>query len=274
VVALVREYWERTKDVARRSSLDAMKQAIRQKLGISSEQAPVQPPPAATIQTPTSSRMVRMVMKNIFRVRIEERGSIIYRKHWVVLAQQIGLPSLIGLGLLAGLFHNLVIARPESLNLAGVLFALFVASFLWWLYQVMDWSNDIFQVTSDQILDIDKTPFGRMQKNVAPLDNILSTEARREGLLQNLLNYGNVYISVGGSQMVFENVMDPASVQQDIDHRRVARRSKLEVERVTAERERMAEFFALYHASAEEFRRELESNPPQTPPSDPPMDPS
>jgi hypothetical protein len=268
VVALVREYWERTKDTARRSNVVAMKQAIRQKLGLVEPDQPA-PPPAPDEKPPKEAGPFRVTSANLFKTRVEERGSVIYRKHWIVLGRQIWLPSLIGLALIIWLFYSLFIFKPVSSTFATVLFIFFVGVFMWWLYQVMDWSNDIFQVTSDQILDIDKTPFGRMQKNVAPLDNILSTEARREGLWQNLLNFGNVYISVGGSQMVFEDVMDPASVQQDIDRRRVARRNKQEVDRVTAERDRMAEFFALYHTNAEEFRREAEAKKQAPPPVDP-----
>lgn len=103
-----------------------------------------------------------------------------------------------------------------------------------------------------------------MQKNVAPLDNILNTEAR-EGLLQVLFNYGNVLISTGGSQMVFEDVMNPAAVQQDIDQRRVARREKQEQERTLVERERLAEFFATYHQNAELFKSEMEEKSRQKP---------
>lgn len=95
-------------------------------------------------------------------------------------------------------------------------------------------------------------------KNVAPLGNILNLEARRKGLLQMLFNYGNVYITIGGSNMVFEDVMKPDEVQQDIELRRVAYKERLERERELAERDRLAEYFAAYHNQAPELNAKLE----------------
>jgi hypothetical protein len=176
------------------------------------------------------------------------------------------LPGVMFFGCLAWLAWNVFSGPLAWGTFETVLLIFALITFVWWLYQYLDWSNDIFQVTSDQILDIDKTPLGRVKKNVAPLDNILSTESRREGFLQVMFNYGSVYITVGGAQMVFEDVMDPPAVQQDIDRRRVARREKQEQERAAVERDRLAEFFAMYHTNAEEFRDEQESrelNPDQ-----------
>jgi hypothetical protein len=137
---------------------------------------------------------------------------------------------------------------------------------LWWIYQYVDWSNDIFQVTEDQILDIDKTPLGREERKSAPLDNILTTESERRGFLKVLLNYGNVYITVGGAQLVFEDVFDPPSVQQDIDRRREARIERKKRSEANAERERVADWFAEYHRSVEELRSVEE--PPAAPEED------
>lgn len=266
VVTLVREYWERTRETAKRSNMDAMKTAIRQKLGLVEPGAAPPPPPPA----PTKKKlaMVKAANANLFKTRFEEKGSVTYRKHWIVLAKQVWMPTILGIGLLVWLGYLLVSTNFKEITFSIALFIIFLGMLIWWVYQFVDWSNDIFQVTSDQILDIDKTPFGKIKKNVAPLDNILTTEARREGLWENLFNYGNVYISVGGTQMVFEDVMDPPSVQQDIDRRRVARKDKQEADRVAAERDRLAEFFALYHTNAEEFRRDLDAKKQQPPPSD------
>jgi hypothetical protein len=65
-----------------------------------------------------------------------------------------------------------------------------------------------------------------------------------------------VYITVGGTKLAFEDVMDPASVQSDIDRRRLARTAKKQQAVVAAERERMAEWLATYHRNSEELRKE------------------
>jgi hypothetical protein len=136
---------------------------------------------------------------------------------------------------------------------AGALLILFFVVFLWFVYRVMDWSNDKFEVTSEQIIDLDKKPFGTETRNAAQLENILGTEYRRIGLLGNIFNFGTVYITVGGTKFAFEDVIDPAAVQSDINRRRAARADKKRQAEVSAERERMAEWLATYHKSAQEF---------------------
>jgi hypothetical protein len=123
----------------------------------------------------------------------------------------------------------------------------FIAVLVWWIYQYVDWSNDIYQVTPDQILDIDRKPLGREQRTAAQLENILATDYERYGILGIFFNYGTVHITVGGNKMTFHGVFDPPSVQQDIDRRRMARNAAKEEARVGAERERLADWFLAYN---------------------------
>ena len=135
----------------------------------------------------------------------------------------------------------------------------------WLAYEVLDWSNDKFEVTNEQIIDVDRKPFGTETRNAAPLEGILSTQYERKGLLGNIFNFGTVYITVGGSKLAFEDVIDPATVQSDIDRRRMARTAKKNEGAVAAERERMAEWLATYHHSAEDFRKEEDKKQNQKP---------
>jgi hypothetical protein len=200
---------------------------------------------------------------SLFRVRIERAGTITYRKHIFVLFQQTWQPTL-GLVILffllvIDLIHPMSpistlvpVLASELLFTAWVV--LFFSFILWWIYQYIDWSNDIFQVTPDQILDIDRKPFGTEERRAAPLENILSTEAQREGFLEYLLNYGTVYINVGGAtELRFSDVTDPATVQQDIDNRRLARINSKAEAQAKNERERLADWFATYHSVNEEM---------------------
>jgi hypothetical protein len=126
----------------------------------------------------------------------------------------------------------------------------------WFAYRVMDWSNDKFEVTNEQIIDIDRKPFGTESRNAAQLESILGTNYERKGILGNLFNFGTVYITVGGSKLAFEDVMDPATVQSDIDRRRMARQAKQNEAKIAGDRDRMAEWLAFYHQSAEQFKEE------------------
>ena len=223
---------------------------------------------------------LRYALSHIFTLRLEDGETITYRKHSFVLLQQVWQPSLILLGLLAWWIVRIVYltAHPGQVlfgnqaeigfqidSLVLILPLLIGPFFLWWLYQYIDWTNDIFQVTPDQIIDVDKKPFGSEERRVAPLENILSTESKRVGLLGNLFNFGTVYITVGGAKLEFEDVFDPAAVQSDIDQRRRARQAAKAAAIAAAERERTAEWIATYHLNSEEFRAAEQKKTGQNP---------
>jgi len=276
---MIEEYWERTKQQAIGTEKEAMKNAIRRRLGIP---MPQKPKPETNISEGKSAasnpkkgtlNILRMLGADTLRLRYESGDNVFYRKHWFVLIQQAWLP-------IAGILATLVMFVWELIRLArlpdealiqirngaltvdayslAVLIAI-VPLLGWFIYEVLDWSNDQFEVTPEQIIDLDRKPFGTQTRNAAQLENILGIEYRRIGILGEIFNYGSVYITVGGTKLIFEDVIDPASVQSDIDRRREARRAQQEAGRVAAERERMAEWLATYHLNAEELRREEEN---------------
>jgi hypothetical protein len=117
----------------------------------------------------------------------------------------------------------------------------------------VDWKNDIFMLTSEEIFDIDRTPFGREEKRAAQLENILSISYKREGFIGYIFNYGTVEITVGGSKFDFQDVADPASVQADINRRRMVRISQKSENAGKDDRERFATWIAAYHENMDDF---------------------
>ncbi len=271
---MIEEYWGRTREAAVGMEKEAMKNALRKRLGIP---IPPQPKPFGSIQeTPPAPKrkppgLMSLLGLDALKLRLETGDSIIYRKHWVALILQAWMP-------IAGIFAALTLFLNRLWQLAfdpnasfvsfaggididtwALVFSMGLFPFIVWLiYEIADWSNDKFQVTAEQIIDLDKKPFGTETRNAAQLDSILGTEYKRIGILGNLFNYGTVYITVGGSKFAFEDVMDPPAVQSDIDRRRMARTAKKRETEVATERERMAEWLATYHNSAEGFRKEME----------------
>ena len=255
--SLVEEHWVRTRENIRKNDNEAMQKIMRKKMGIPGEEEPEEEVSQSSITSTVKPGWIQVWFSDIFKTRLEENGTITYRKHWLVLLRSTWLPGLLGLMLLAMLFYQVVyvpmsgsegFVAPVNLNsLVGGMAAIFLGVLGWWLYNYMDWRNDIYQVTQDQVLDIKKRPLGREEHQVAPLDNILSTEYKRIGLFQVVFNYGNVYITVGGSELVFENVADPATVQKDIDMVRLALVARKTESENKAERDRMADWFAVYH---------------------------
>ena len=269
---IIEEYWGRTKERNLIMEKDAMKDAIRKRLGI----PPTQRPAAAVSDVALPPKMRRpsalsIALSHVFSLKLEEGETITYRKHGFVLFQQVWKPTLVFLVLFGWWIGRIIFlsTNPEQVlfgfiegagwqidSLILSLPVLMIPFVLWWLYQYWDWANDIFQVTSDQVVDIDKTPFGSEERRAAPLENILSTESKRIGLLGNIFNFGTVYIAVGGSNLEFQDIFDPATVQSDIDRRRMARSAAKAAANAASERERMAEWIATYHLNSEEFRAE------------------
>lgn len=216
-----------------------------------------------------------MLGANTLKIRYELGDSVTYRKHWFVLIQQAGMPAFLVIVLAGLLIHRLFVLAFDPAasllqwvdgkltidSLALLWPILMIPMFIWMIYQVIDWSNDIFTVTPDQIIDLDKTPFGTEQRSAAQLENILGTEYERVGILGNIFNFGTVYITVGGTQLAFENVADPATVQSDIDRRRMIRMAKVNESKTAAERERFADWLAAYSENADEFEQEPGDEP-------------
>jgi CRP-like cAMP-binding protein len=277
---LIRELWERSKTKGVQAQKDAMKNAIRAKLGLPIIKAPDEPLPPIVPEDKNLSKksLLRIVISNLFKLRTEDGGTVIYHKHWIVLLQQASRPLiffLVLLGLMISRAWNLA-QDPnnflfERLETGGfrpdtifVTIPLLMLPFIGWMvWEYIDWNNDIFKVTPDEIMDIDKKPLGTEERRAAQIENILSTEYKRVGLMGYLFNYGTVYISVGGTKLSFQDVLDPAGVQADINRRRMARIAKKSDESANVERERMAVWLAAYHQNASEFTTSPTSAPKQ-----------
>jgi CRP-like cAMP-binding protein len=280
-IKMIEEYWNRTKEHAASLEKEALKNAIRKRLGLPlvQERGFGEPTPIAKKEEapPKRSAGVMAIMKflgaNTLKLRYEQGENVIYRKHWVVLIIESWMPVTGTLGTLLLFIIRLIQLAflPDTVfvSLQGgfgmdtwaLAFLIAALPFIGWLiYETMDWSNDKFEVTNDQIIDVDRKPFGTESRNAASLDGILSTSYERKGFLGNLLNFGTVYITVGGNKLAFEDVMDPATVQSDIDRRRMVRAAKKKESEIAAERDRMAEWLATYHRASQEFREEERRN--------------
>jgi hypothetical protein len=196
-------------------------------------------------------------------MRFEEGNVITYRKYWPTLFGKIWLPTvlifLVILGM--GFIVNAFFAGHMTAQLAETLFVLclafiFLVLIPWWIYRYVDWRNDIYQVTDKYIFDIERKPLGTEVKKAAPVENILSLEHERVGLLGYMLNYGLVTINVGETQFVFRNVHEPARVQQDIFNRIYALQREKDKIEATKQRKRVVDVLEVYHESSEDFEED------------------
>jgi hypothetical protein len=150
-------------------------------------------------------------------------------------------------------FGILAAASSYRINFLNHQMLMIIAVFLllsmlfWWFYAYTDWKNDIFVINPSQVIDIDRKPFGKESRRVAPMDAILSIHYEKRGILQVLLNYGTVYISVGNQQLTFDDVYDPSTVQQELFARMGERQEEVNRSEADAEKDRLAQWFRLYH---------------------------
>lgn len=264
LAGLLDEFTDRSKEVAQKIESQMLEREIRVRLGLPTD--PNLPPITAPIVVrPVFKKRpsgLRSSLDDFFKVRFEEGGVITFRKHWILLVQDTWLPTLI-LFLLAAAVVGRILELYDVFSTGTVLLVSFtfgLISLIWWVYQYVDWRNDIYQLTSDQIIDIYRKPLGREDKKTAQLENILSLENKRRGIIGLILNYGDVIAMVGGAKFLFQGVYSPASVQQEIFHRINERKKQMREAEANRERERIASWLAAYHRQTNDLKR-LESPP-------------
>ena len=200
---MIEEYWNRTKEHAVGVEKEAMKNAIRKRLGIPMQNAGrgfgdpvpvVHEEPVPPKRTAGTLNLLKFLGANTLKLRYELGDHVIYRKHWMVLFLKAWVPTLCSFGTLLMLVIQLFrIAFDPSLSLFSfdggfsmdtwtiVYFFSFFPFAAWLTYQIVDWSNDKYEVSNEQIIDVDRTPFGTETRNAAQLENILGTNYERRG---------------------------------------------------------------------------------------------
>lgn len=173
-------------------------------------------------RTPVGERL-----RALGKMRVEKGEEITWRKHWLILLRRQSGPILVGLaGIVSSLAMWLLPGGLErlALPLSAVLIPLLaipVAS-LWGWWQLLVWGGDIYILTGDRIVDIERLPLGlREKRRESNLDRIQDIDVNIPNFLARMFAMGNVYIKTGaaGSDLTFNWVADPYSVQRDIFHR-------------------------------------------------------
>ena len=238
----------------------SMERVIRRKIDPAFASSAAAPAQAAAVK-PTKPVVHRL--RDYFKTRLVDGDTITYRKHWFNLLMRTWLPMFLEIAVIS-LTIWLVgqSSKPGGLHILTpttlILLTLFlsVIFFLWWLYQFVDWHNDIYQVTADKILDSERKPLGDEKSKSAPLENIQSLNAERRGLLGIVLNFGNIIINVGTeSRFIFFNIPNPAQAQRDIFQHMYDRNRRKELADTHQQWEQVSDWLAAYHRQVEEMRR-------------------
>jgi hypothetical protein len=186
-------------------------------------------------------------LRNLFKMRFENQEIITYRRHWYALVGKIWWQVLL---IILVVFLSSWLAVSDFPILAGCSIGTLInlVLFLTMGYRIWDWSNDIFQLTTTQIIDIDKKPLGAEGKKTAPLDAPdFRIEHVRPSLLANLLNFGNVIVYIGQTQFNIEGVFNPDQVHSEVASRRQMLLAKKETDRIDGERGRMMDWLKAFY---------------------------
>ncbi len=192
-----------------------------------------------------------------FETRYQDGKVITYRKHWAVLVRRLTLPSAAALAILIWLTLSFRGGFSVLLGLGTYLAggATLLLVLLWWVYEYLDWANDIYQVTPEQIIDIHRKPLSQEVRKVAPIENILGTKVDRSGPLGLLLNFGSVITNIGTEQFIFDGVFDPSGVQRDIVKSLETRLAGMKEDERRQRREEMIEWLRAYHQETDGSER-------------------
>jgi len=224
-------------------------------------------------------RPIRWLTRTLFRRRLASRkrgeefaggrlGSwdvtperTVWRKHWLILFERVWESFLtwlivVGFGVIA-----LYKVLPIPLLAPLVLFVPATA-WLWWQYE--DWANDLYIVTNEKVIDIERKPFGfSEQRREASLDRIQNVVTEVPTFWSNFLNYGNVLIKTAAADegFTFDLVADPRRVQREIMRRLSVYRTSRQQSEASAQRAQQAYFLGVYHELMEEGGKYIKDNP-------------
>lgn len=178
----------------------------------------------------------------------DEDGDTVYRKHAIYYFRQVFTPLLIMLGaFLVMLFVGQIGVIGYAAGGALFLFGLF-----WYWWADWDWRHDYYIIGDEMIQLVHRRPFFLQDEDdQVLLERVDNVVARRNGLLQVLLNYGTVKISLVGAdrgeEKRFRYVPNPPAVQEEITRRQQRWRSQKEGEQERRRREEIAEYLSAYH---------------------------
>lgn len=180
-------------------------------------------------------------------------GGTVFRRHWIVWARAVATPSM----LLIAAFLAGVLSLGLNLGLIGaiVTFALFLAGFVWFRYADWDWRHDYYILNDSQITINHQRPFWLQSENdQLLLKQVDSVSAESSGVLQQMLNFGNIKIALVGADeaKIFDNIPNPRSVQEEISRRREKITQDAQQQQQDQQRQLLGEYLAAYHQIAEE----------------------
>ncbi len=165
----------------------------------------------------THSSDAQAKLRPFVEIGTEQPESVIFqtRRHWWVLVNWIGLPTVLFVALLIGLIAGLRLHLSQAFEEVLAALALIALGAIVW--GVLDWGNDWLIITTRRIIHLEKVLLTSERMTAAPLERIQDVRITRS-LLGSLLGYGDLIVQTAATvgQIRFDYVGDPEGVKQRI----------------------------------------------------------
>jgi len=193
------------------------------------------------------------------RLRKEQGGHVIWRKHWLVLLPRLWWPLLIFFAVIALVILPLLseiigLAPPESFSLLNTLVIVGVIATLIALVRVIwvvaDWRNDTYEVSDDEIAHVNRVPLGLSEDRMsAGLGRIQNVSMSIPSPIHWLFNFGNVTCQTAAEvgAFIFFAVPDPRAVAREIQLRMERYRRQDEIENARKRSQELPDWFEMYN---------------------------
>jgi membrane protein YdbS with pleckstrin-like domain len=189
---------------------------MRQYLGI-----PVPPPPVATVPlTPAAMTSLpgwRGRLHYLFRPALDLKDTDrVWRKHWWRLVEATAVSgNVFNLGLILGVVMIWRMGLGPWLFLPLILL---IVGGIWNTWNVIDWQNDLYILTDERIIDLEKVPLIFEDRREARLLQIQDVHYLMPHFINRFLDFGDVEVETAGrgGAFTFSSIPHPREVQAEI----------------------------------------------------------
>lgn len=153
---------------------------------------------------------------------------IFSRRHPIQLYLDLLKPLV---AVLLGGFFLFVASLTQLETIPNILgYFMLILAALWTVWEYLDWRNDLFILTNQRVVWLEKVIFQAASRREAPLAAVQSVDVR-SSYIGRLLNYGNVLVRTytGTGSLTLTNVNQPKQMKGEIEELLLRVRKKTEV---------------------------------------------
>ena len=227
-------------------------QAVREIVGWPEEESRPLPPTAEELrwesERPRRAQLSEVIKRMFFPKPVFGENQIIWRKHWWVWLKEMVSP-LSAFVILFILWVAASLLFGVSLWFDLLLGISLAVTSVWFIWRSIDWRNDLYVITDDRVIDIEKVPFIREHRREAGLDKVQDVRYLQEGFIASRLDFGNVRLETAGGigEFTFDSVPHPRQVQIEIFNRIEQFRRKAGLEGRERRQAEFLDLLARYH---------------------------